>query len=449
MAARRIRPQSLEESVVYWTLVSTWGLYLAGALLPVSTALAVWLVWRGTIRRASRIDDGQSLPVRPIPPGILVWAIGMMVMLVALVAGHIDYDLGIGQTIKSILGWVKGWALLFLFPLGGALLKIRPAIIYRGICILGLQTLLITPLLLVSSTIGLPEPLYVSPLHMIVGSEQVFFAVNAAVKDYGSLGFRLQYFAPWAPGAALFASTAFVLALFEKHPVWKAIGMAAAVSMCVFSLSRMSLIAIPTVTVAVLLLSQLGRPFIMTFAAPILALGISFAEPIAQTAEEAEAAFTGARAESSRVRSTLQRIGMHRWQSEAPIFGHGIVERGPHLVEYMAIGSHHTWIGLLFVKGIIGMLACAIPLAWSIGEMTAKAQRDRLARCALGLLLVMLLFSFGENLEALAYLYWPALLLLGIAARRRFRHPWWRNVRLAKVAIARRAAGARPISAFR
>ena len=57
---------------------------------------------------------------------------------------------------------------------------------------------------------------------------------------------------------------------------------------------------------------------------------------------------------------------------------------------------------------------------------------------SLGLLLVMLLFSFGENLEALAYLYWPALVLLGIAARRRFRHPWQRNVRLARNAIARR-----------
>lgn len=449
MATRRVRPQSLEESVVYWTLVSTWGLYLAGALLPVSTFLAFWLVWRGIVRRAGLVDDGETLPARPLPLSVIGWGIGMALMMLALVAGHIDYDLGLPQTIKSMLGWVKGWALLFMFPLAGALLKIRPQVIFRAICILGLQTLLITPLLLASSSIGLPEPLYVSPLHYIVGSEQVFFAVNGAVKDYGTLGFRLQYFAPWAPGAALFASTAFILALFEKHPVWKAIGLAASISMCVFSLSRMSLIAIPTVTIAIFFLSQLGRPFIMTFAAPLLALGIAFAEPISQAAEEAEAAFTGARAESSRVRGTLQRIGMHRWQSEAPIFGHGVVERGPHLVEYMAIGSHHTWIGLLFVKGIVGLLACAIPLAVAICEATAKAQRDRIARCGLGVLLVMLLFSFGENLEALAYLYWPALVLLGIVARRRFRHPWWRNVRQAHAAIARRTTGARPIASFR
>ncbi len=160
-----------------------WGLYLLGAILPVTTFLAFWLVWRGTIRRLGWVEDGQSLAPRALPPGVLIWAIGMMVMLVALVAGHLDYELGLAQTIKSMLGWVKGWALLFLFPLGGALLRIRPQIIFRAVCILGMQTLLVTPLLLATSQMGMPEPLYVSPLHMIVGSEQVFFAVNAAVKD--------------------------------------------------------------------------------------------------------------------------------------------------------------------------------------------------------------------------------------------------------------------------
>ena len=33
------------------------------------------------------------------------------------------------------------------------------------------------------------------------------------------------------------------------------------------------------------------------------------------------------------------------------------------------------------------------------------------------LLLVLLLFSFGENLENLAYLYWQGLLIIGIAIK--------------------------------
>jgi hypothetical protein len=438
MAARRVRPKTLEERVIFWSLVSAWVLYLAGALLPVYAALAFWLVGRGMLRRAGVIAaDGGHIARQPIPLTIWTWVAGMLVMLIALFAGHIDYQLGLLATLKSSLGWLKGWALMALFPLAGAMLRIRAAVICRAACVLGLQTLLLTPLLLATVGIGLPEPLYVSPLHLIVGSEAVFFAVNGAVSDYGSVGFRLQFFAPWAPAAAFFASMTFMLALFERHPGWRTVGMLAAIMMCVFSLSRLSLIAIPTAALGVLLLSQMGRPFLLALAAPLLAIGIAYAEPMAQVAEEAEAAFTGARAESSRVRATLQRIALHRWQTEAPIFGHGAVERGPHLVEYMAIGSHHNWYGLLFVKGTVGFLACLVPLLFTLGEVLAKAQRDRVARCALGVVLVLVLFSFGENLETLAYLIWPGLLMLGIVARRRFRHPWWRHVRLANEAIAR------------
>ena len=45
------------------------------------------------------------------------------------------------------------------------------------------------------------------------------------------------------------------------------------------------------------------------------------------------------------------------------IWGHGTVERGPHIVEYMPIGSHHTWNGLLFVKGMVGYAGLAVPMA--------------------------------------------------------------------------------------
>jgi hypothetical protein len=134
--------------------------------------------------------------------------------------------------------------------------------------------------------------------------------------------------------------------------------------------------------------------------------------------------FKNARASSSRVRATLQSIALQRWWNEAPIWGHGIVERGSHLVEYMPIGSHHSWIGLLFVKGVVGILSLALPLAWSIIETASKAQTDRVARAALGVLTVVLLYSFGENLEILVYLFWPGMLIVGITAKRRLVRPF-------------------------
>jgi O-Antigen ligase len=253
----------------------------------------------------------------------------------------------------------------------------------------------------------------------VLGSDAIFYDVGLHTADSGVFGFRLRYFAPWAPAAAFFGVIAFVIALFDRHPLWRLCGAVAALTMCVFSLSRLALIAIPVVVLTIWLVTNVTRPAVLAVIAISLAGSLLFMEPILDLVADAESAFTGARADSSRVRATIQRMGLHRWETEALWFGHGTVERGPHLVEYMAIGSHHTWIGLLFVKGLIGFLAAMLPLTWTMLELSVRAQRDRLARCTFGCMLTVVLFSFGENLESLAYLIWPAFLLLGITAKRR------------------------------
>ena len=127
--------------------------------------------------------------------------------------------------------------------------------------------------------------------------------------------------------------------------------------------------------------------------------------------------FTEARADSSRVRAALGRIAVERWRSEAPVWGHGVVEGGPHLVEYMPIGSHHTWFGLLFVKGAVGFVALVVPMLVSLLELGVKASRTVQARIGFGMMLLLFLYTFGENLEVLAYLIWPGLLFIGLGAR--------------------------------
>jgi hypothetical protein len=127
--------------------------------------------------------------------------------------------------------------------------------------------------------------------------------------------------------------------------------------------------------------------------------------------------FKSARASSTRVREALGRIAYTRWRDEAPIWGHGIVVRGTHFVEFMPIGSHHTWYGLLYVKGIVGCIGLALPLLWSMIEMVLLAQYTKRGRFGLTIVFLMIFYSFGENLEILAYLFWPSSLILGIAFR--------------------------------
>ena len=141
------------------------------------------------------------------------------------------------------------------------------------------------------------------------------------------------------------------------------------------------------------------------------------AVPVLDAFERFWQAFRAARADSTRVREALARMAIDRWSSDAPVWGHGIVERGPHLVEFMPIGSHHSWFGLLFVKGIVGALALAIPLIYSLVELVWWSGRLVAARTGLAMVLLLLLYTFGENLEILAYLIWPALIVIGIAHR--------------------------------
>ena len=104
---------------------------------------------------------------------------------------------------------------------------------------------------------------------------------------------------------------------------------------------------------------MLGRPFFLW----VTGVGIAFTglamAPLITFADDFATRFREARADSSRVREALARIAVNRWRDEAPVWGHGQLEAGPHLVEYMMIGSHHTWFGLLYVKGAVGMVAMA------------------------------------------------------------------------------------------
>ena len=76
----------------------------------------------------------------------------------------------------------------------------------------------------------------------------------------------------------------------------------------------------------------------------------------------------------------------------------------------MPIGSHHTWYGLLFVKGVTGFLALLIPLVFQIFLAFADALTSTRGRLPLGFALVVILLSFGENIEIQAYLLWPGLM---------------------------------------
>ena len=406
------------ERLVYRTLVLTWPFYAAGALYVVGPVLAwvlaglvVLVMYLGPAVREDMRATGS------IPPVIWGWLLGMFVMLIALWVGHLDWGLGTGKTIKSSIGWAKGWALLALFPLAGAVLPIRRETLIRAQCVVGLWTLILAPILLAAPYIGLPERIFTSPLKAVGGPGPEYFSVYFFTWDPSSWTPRWQFYAPWSPFAALLGTVMVLFALEEKDIKWRSIGIAAGAVMIFASKSRMGLVGLVACTTAPRLLPLILRGWAWQVLAGFTASMAVLGTTLATAATDAVSAFKGARADSTRVRETLQRIATERWQTDGYWFGHATVQPGSHAVEYMPIGSHHTWYGLLFVKGLVGFLAFLVPFLWQLALALKDAAMGPRGRLPLGIMMTLTLLSFGENIEIEAYLLWPALIVLGIHAR--------------------------------
>ena len=403
------------ERVLSRVLTLTWVFYLFGALYVVGPVLA-WLLATFALFSLyfAPLMREEMRGMAP-PPTVHLWFVCMFGMLVVLWIGHIDYQLGTGKTIKSSIGWAKGWALFPLFLFAGAVLRIRPETVVRAQCVLGMQTLILLPFLLIAPMIGLPEKLYTSPLKAVGGPGPEYFSVILYTTDPSNGAWRWQFWTPWSPFAGLIGVIMTLCAIEERHPFWKTCGVVAGLAIILLCKSRMSLIGVALGYGVPRLLPLMLRSWTWMALGALSTSMVMAGTWVMATLSEAWQAFREMRANSTRVRDTLQRIAKDRWWSEAPWFGHGSVEPGAHVTEHMLIGTHHTWYGLLFVKGLVGLVMFAIPIVWTLLTLMRLCVVSERGRLPLGLLLGMLLFSFGENLEVLVYMLWPALVIMGSA----------------------------------
>lgn len=402
-----------DEALITQSITYTFAFYLAGALYLVAPLIA----WSLLVVIIGRWVAGEKLSHKNTKWLILLWCLSALLLELSLILGHVDFNLSFGKIIKSTIGWAKGWALLSIFLVLGYTLRIRYQVICRAACVIGLIAILATPLLILSYLLGLPETLYVSPLQILGGAGPEFFTVRLYEIDPFNGQPRWRFFAPWAPAVGFVANIYFMCAWFEKDLRWKCIGLIGNALMIVLASSRMGILVMLLAPLSVWGLSRMTRPWIMLTTACLVLIIALFFEPLFELTTTTINDIKGARADSTRVRASLGNIALYRWQSEAFWFGHGVVETGTHLVEFMPIGSHHNWYGLLFVKGLVGFLSFLIPFALTALVLLVKAQYQVSSRLSLGMCLVLGFFSLSENIEALAYMTWPAWLVIGLGIR--------------------------------
>lgn len=413
-----LRPRNPAEAMVWYALTWTWPFYAIGALYIVGPVLA-WLI--GMLAALSLYLGPAIRPdlraTGPVPWLIWVWTAGMLVLLVALWVGHVDWGYGLGATIKSSIGWAKGWALIVLFLLAGAVLPIRRALLVRAQTVLGVWTLVMAGVLVAGYYAGLPERLFVSPFRAVGGPGPEYFGVYIYTIDPASMTPRWQFFAPWSPFAAILGVIMILFALEEEHRGLRAAAVAAGLAMVLLAKSRMGLVGVVVCPLLPRLAPLLLRPWAVGMLAGVAASMAVLGTWLLQMAENAITAFKEARADSTRVRETLQRIAADRWETDAFWWGHATVRPGPHLVEYMPIGSHHTWWGLLFIKGVVGFTAFLVPFTLHALYVVLDAVQHPRGRLPLGLMMTFTMMTFGENIEIQLYLLWPALVALGLHLR--------------------------------
>lgn len=408
-----MQPKNFPEQVIWYSIVGTYAFYLIGGIYIIIPAIA-WILFFYLCKKLWEQNDTTPANKKiHIPVMVWIWVGGMLLEELALIMGHIDFDLGLLALIKSSIGWAKGWAFFAIFPLVGCL-QIRPQLLYRAACIVSLQTLVFAPFFILAYFIHLPEVVYISPLKIVGGPGPEFFEFRFFEIDPDNGEPRWRLFTPWAPALGFVANIYFIFSLYEKDKRWRWCGIVGSIFMCLITASRLGILNLPVVSITAWVLSRLSQPIFLILVGFTSGLAAIFASPAIEAATAFIDKVKSSRASSTEVRGALARIALNRFE-EAPIWGHGVVERGPHLVQFMVIGSHSTFYGILFIKGIVGFIGFVAPLLLSFVDLLIKAQKSETAKVGLSIVLLLISYSFAENLEMLAYLIWPSLLMLGIA----------------------------------
>ena len=414
-----MKPQNFEESLVWYIIISTYVIYVFGLIFTVYSLLA-WVLG-GYVIFKLLLQTKNTPPHEKIsiPWVTWLWGICSLISLVATYAGITDFGLGRNALLRAILGWLSSTAILPLFMLSGCL-NIRPQLLYRAVCILCLQSLIAIPIAYAAYAANLPDILYTSPIERLIQNGPIFHNVGFYTSDYGVDNVRLFLFTPWCPALGLVSNVFFFMALQESNKKWRYIGIIGAIAMNIVSLSRAALVSLPLVLIAIWGLKNFARPKVQITAGIVSFIAGIFSIPLTNAATELVDSFHSSRADSSRVRAALQRVGLEAWK-EAPIWGHGTQKPGPPVLANLPIGSHHTWVGLLYTKGLVGFMALALPVLWSFVELLIKSRHSKIAETSLSILLILLLFSLGEQIDILGYICWPGLILMGIAFKQKIK----------------------------
>lgn len=409
----QIKPENLEEKIVWYTILGTYVLYFMGAqyvwIPMISWGLSYYLfkkLWHQT----EHTPEQEKIR---IPYSVWIWIVAMLIMELCTIMSHIDLDMGIPKIVTSTIQWARTWALMGLLPLIGCL-SIRPQLIYRASCIFCLENIFFA---IVANLMNLVKFRleYLSPIWIFLRGDPQPYAIGLYGFDGESGQFRLNLFTTSANSLGIVGCVYFLIAMQESDKKWRWIGMISSAMMVYSSGSRSTTLFLIVVPIISWILANFSWP--LQIATGIAScVGGMYAPMIINALDTFYYnTFQGTKGGSARVRKQLKEIAIYRWENYAPIWGHGVVaEKGPASVTYKPIGTHEQWSDLLYIKGIVGFTAFLFAISWSFMDLLVKAQNNATSKAALSILLLLFICTFAADIEMAAYVYWPGLVILGM-----------------------------------
>lgn len=415
-----MKPCNLPETLIWYYIVGTYAIYYIGGLYLFAPLLALFLTFY-LLRKwwLQNPDTPEAARVRLSIP-VWVWLGCMAIVAIAAVVGGINADLSASKILFTLVNrWLKTFALMALFPLIGHL-EIRPQLIYRAVCLFCIQSLvLVTLFTLLSYGFDTASYSYISPLAKFGGGTLYYdVKIFGAVIDVSEK--RLQMIAPWPPALGLVGDIFFCLCLQEKDLKLKVLGMAGAAALVISSVSRAAIVCLPLIPLLSWTLSNVMKPWVLLLFSGSLLGGTVFLSEIQDGIDQFASTVKEYRGGSTKARDMLKQLALDGWK-ESPIWGHGsMTENGPASVGFRGIGSHHTWYGVLYAYGLVAAIPLAIAFLWSLFDLITKVGTHKHAAVGICILCILLIFSNVDNIDTLVYLYWPGLVILGIAFKEEY-----------------------------
>ena len=396
-------PESPIEHAVFWAIVGQFVFFFAG-LAPIAPLISAGPV---LVLAGVKIFRERLVP-HWLP---LLWFACMTGVLLEMLFVF---------WLKGVGGWyVPGWLLTFglaaFLPMAGRF--VRPAVVFSAASVLGVQALVYSVLAWGTVSAGL-DPQYHSPIPTTRLVDPAFHVVRLIQpKDIAGSESRLLAFTPFPTSAGATACVFALLTLGQPRRRWKTIALSGWVTLIALTFARTAIITCAVGSVLYFLL-RLPRRFLFLAGGGALLFFATFSGPILRGADTAYYKLRGQRPSSSQDRANLRTLAWEGWLYGADqVLGEGASVRGGPIVRDVGIGTHDTLGSNLFIRGALGFGLTMLPVAVTLvfGFFAGRSSAERLVTA---IAVVLLGYTYSQELQTLYVHIWPIFLLIGAVSRR-------------------------------